>query len=414
MPTRLALMRDQVRYQPGSADAVFELAYEYFRLRNYNDAAIGFKRVLLTRPNDVEALNNYAVALYRTRRGDLARESLRRAGDLAAGHAVVQRNLGVVLDSQGRVADAVVAYAKAAKAAHEERKPKIESRARDARGYCLERLEKLDDAAREYDLAYELDGDNFQAKEDQALGQALLRRRHLEGLCKQLGKAKIEDLPRSDDEKKQDALDARTLDPRALEMRSQLRLDGFDEQLRGTPKPPPPPPPPESLQPVSLELLPEPWRPSGESVWLNGTGSRFLPPCRMMPKRDIPSLVPRWRKLKAVQNAAAAFGDDRVDHGGEYVPPRPAYLDPVGDVPRKKPIYYSNDKPGRGLGASVLRHRSNVRAALSTMGFEVLQLNTKLALHSVRARGRRDARRCSRVNWSTEYRVMTSRRSKPG
>ena len=47
MPTRLALMRDQVRYQPGSADAVFELAYEYFRLRNYNDAAIGFKRVLL-------------------------------------------------------------------------------------------------------------------------------------------------------------------------------------------------------------------------------------------------------------------------------------------------------------------------------------------------------------------------------
>ena len=151
MPTRLALMRDQVRYQPGSADAVFELAYEYFRLRNYNDAAIGFKRVLLTRPNDVEALNNYAVALYRTRRGDLARESLRRAGDLAAGHAVVQRNLGVVLDSQGRVADAVVAYAKAAKAAHEERKPKIESRARDARGYCLERLEKLDDAAREYD-----------------------------------------------------------------------------------------------------------------------------------------------------------------------------------------------------------------------------------------------------------------------
>ena len=97
MPTRLALMRDQVRYQPGSADAVFELAYEYFRLRNYNDAAIGFKRVLLTRPNDVEALNNYAVALYRTRRGDLARESLRRAGDLAAGHAVVQRNLGVVL-----------------------------------------------------------------------------------------------------------------------------------------------------------------------------------------------------------------------------------------------------------------------------------------------------------------------------
>jgi hypothetical protein len=52
MPTRLALMRDQVRYQPGSADAVFELAYEYFRLRNYNDAAIGFKRVLLTRPNE--------------------------------------------------------------------------------------------------------------------------------------------------------------------------------------------------------------------------------------------------------------------------------------------------------------------------------------------------------------------------
>jgi Flp pilus assembly protein TadD len=276
MPTRLALMRDQVRYQPGSADAVFELAYEYFRLRNYNDAAIGFKRVLLTRPNDVEALNNYAVALYRTRRGDLARESLRRAGDLAAGHAVVQRNLGVVLDSQGRVADAVVAYAKAAKAAHEERKPKIESRARDARGYCLERLEKLDDAAREYDLAYELDGDNFQAKENRALGQALLRRRHLDGLCKQLGKAKIEDLPRSDDEKKQDALDARTLDPRALEMRSQLRLDGFDEQLRGTPKPPPPPPPPESLQPVSLELLPEPWRPSGESVWLNGTLPVFI------------------------------------------------------------------------------------------------------------------------------------------
>ena len=237
MPTRLALMRDQVRYQPGSADAVFELAYEYFRLRNYNDAAIGFKRVLLTRPNDVEALNNYAVALYRTRRGDLARESLRRAGDLAAGHAVVQRNLGVVLDSQGRVADAVVAYAKAAKAAHEERKPKIESRARDARGYCLERLEKLDDAAREYDLAYELDGDNFQAKEDQALGQALLRRRHLEGLCKQLGKAKIEDLPRSDDEKTQDALDARTLDPRALRLEAPAVADArlFHKRLRRRP-----------------------------------------------------------------------------------------------------------------------------------------------------------------------------------
>ena len=60
-PSRLSLLRDEVRYQPSSPDAYFELGYEYFRLRNYSDAAISFKRVLLSRPQDFEALNNYGI-----------------------------------------------------------------------------------------------------------------------------------------------------------------------------------------------------------------------------------------------------------------------------------------------------------------------------------------------------------------
>ena len=69
-PSRLSLLRDEVRYQPSSPDAYFDLGFEYFRLRNYTDAAISYKRVLLSRPHDVEALNNYGVCLFRTRRGD--------------------------------------------------------------------------------------------------------------------------------------------------------------------------------------------------------------------------------------------------------------------------------------------------------------------------------------------------------
>lgn len=376
MPTRLALLRDEVRYKPDSSEAYFELGFEYFRLRNYTDAAINYKRVLLSRGSDAECWNNYGVALYRTKRGDKAREALQRAGDLAPDQGVIQYNLGVVVDSQGRLADAVVAYARASAAARKGGKKKLESKARDARGFCLERLEKLDDAAHEYDLAFQLDSENFNAKEDHALGQAMLRRRHLESLCKQLGKTDIAELPRSDAEKQQDAKDAKLCDPKALEMRSQLRLDVFDEQLRQVPKPPPPPPSePGPTLTLSLEALQQPWRPSGESVWLNGTGSRYLPPCKRVPKREVPSLVPRWRKLKQIQNAAQAFGDDRVDGGGEYVPPRPAYLDPIGDVPRKKPVYYIRDRPNVTLDPKVVVHRSAVRNALSTVGFD----STKLA-----------------------------------
>ena len=55
--------------------------------------------------------------------------------------------------------------------------------------------------------------------------------------------------------------------------------------------------------------------------------------------------------------------------GGEYVPPRPAYLNPVGDVPRRAPRYVTA-KRSRAPPVEVLRHRALVRTALSTVGFD--------------------------------------------
>ena len=72
--------------------------------------------------------------------------------------------------------------------------------------------------------------------------------------------------------------------------------------------------------------------------------------------------------------ANAAPGKPRSG-GGEYVHPRPAYLDPIGDVPRKRPVYYIRDRPNVTLDPKVVVHRSAVRNALSTVGFD----STKLA-----------------------------------
>ena len=368
-PSRLSLLRDEVRYQPSSPDAYFDLGFEYFRLRNYTDAAISYKRVLLSRPHDVEALNNYGVCLFRTRRGDKAREALERGADLGKDNAVVQRNWGVVVDSQGRLAEAVVAYERCAKAARASEKKKHESVARGARGYALERLGKVDLAAAEYDLAADLDPLNHHAKEDAKLGAALLRKRVWEKKALALGKRDQADVPRTDAEKAQEVADARTLDPKSMEMRAQLRSDSYDEQLRQVAKPPPAPERASSPM-LTFEALQQPWRPSGEAVWLNGYGDRYLPECKRQPYRFAPSLVPRWRSLKSAQNACLPMGPGGdVDPGGEYVPPRPAYLDPIGDVPRAKPIYHRERIP-RTLSLDVLSHRATVRDALGTVGFD--------------------------------------------
>ena len=92
-PTRLDLMRDQVRYQPSSVAALFDLAFEYFRLRNYEDAVVLYKRVLTADGKDAEAWCNYGLGLFRTKRGDEARAACQRAGDLAKTHGRIQRNL---------------------------------------------------------------------------------------------------------------------------------------------------------------------------------------------------------------------------------------------------------------------------------------------------------------------------------
>ena len=79
------------------------------------------------------------------------------------------------------------------------------------------------------------------------------------------------------------------------------------------------------------------------------------------------SLVPRWRAMKRIQNDLAAF-DTGVDPGGEYVQPKPSFMDPIGDVPRRAPLFHSTRRR-RPPPAELLRHRALVRTALSTVGF---------------------------------------------
>ena len=80
------------------------------------------------------------------------------------------------------------------------------------------------------------------------------------------------------------------------------------------------------------------------------------------------SLVPRWRAMKRIQNDLAAF-DTGVDPGGEYVQPKPSFMDPIGDVPRRAPLFHSTRRR-RPPPAELLRHRALVRTALSTAGFD--------------------------------------------
>ena len=80
------------------------------------------------------------------------------------------------------------------------------------------------------------------------------------------------------------------------------------------------------------------------------------------------SLVPRWRAMKRIQNDLAAF-DTGVDPGGEYVQPKPSFMDPIGDVPRRAPLFHSTRRR-RPPPAELLRHRALVRTALSTPGFD--------------------------------------------
>ena len=307
-PSRLSLLRDEVRYQPSSPDAYFELGYEYFRLRNYSDAAISFKRVLLSRPQDFEALNNYGVCLFRTKRGDKAREALERGADFGRDHAVVQRNWGVVVDSQGRLSEAVVAYERAARAAKEGARPALESKARQERGYALERLGKVDLASREYAEAARLDPDNFDAKEDHKLGQALVRRRELEKKALALGKLNPADVPRTDAEKAQDLADSRMLDPKSMEMRAQLRADCYDEKLRQGAKPPPPSQSRAESPTLSFESLQAPGAPRARRSGSTATATASCPSaacsrgatCRVRERGPPPGGVRRlWRVSKA-------------------------------------------------------------------------------------------------------------------
>ena len=109
---------------------------------------------------------NYGLALFRTRRGADAKTHAVLAGNLAPANGRIQRNTGVVLDSQNLVVEAGRAYALASTAFAASGEAKLESKTRAARGWCVERLGKTDEALAEYERAVALDPDNFNAKED--------------------------------------------------------------------------------------------------------------------------------------------------------------------------------------------------------------------------------------------------------
>ena len=248
--------------------ALFELAYEYFRLRQYDDAVVLFKRVLTADAKDPEAWCNYGLSLFRTKHGDEALAALRethardaasanaeavaalaakdaelaalgdaRAGELARTHGRIQRNLGVILDSQGFVPEAAKAYALAIDAFQARGDAKLEARTRNNRAFCVERRSAaeakdevlarrlLDEALAENRKAFELDADNFEAKEDVRILEAMVRRRDRlaaakkrkeeEKACKAEGKPYIAPLDPTEAEAQQAARDDKALDARA-------------------------------------------------------------------------------------------------------------------------------------------------------------------------------------------------------
>ena len=112
---------------------------------------------------------------------------------------------------------------------------------------------------------------------------------------------------------------------------------------------------------IDFALLTQPaWKP-GATVPAVGCGVRYLPPAKRVMPNGAPGLAPQWRKLKKL-TLASDFGDL---YDGEYIPARPAYLDPIGAVFRRAPVYSKSPKIHKPPSQQLLKNRATLRLALS-------------------------------------------------
>jgi tetratricopeptide (TPR) repeat protein len=150
------LVRRAVEFDPANADALYELASMLRVLRRYDEALAVLERHRRLVPGDSQALAQMGRCLVGSQRFAEAESVLRRALE-GLDDADTHFNLGVALDRQGRLPEAVAEYQRAL-----DRNPNHKE-ALNYLGVSLVRQGKLDQAAREFERLISTDPDNADA-----------------------------------------------------------------------------------------------------------------------------------------------------------------------------------------------------------------------------------------------------------
>lgn len=365
MVNALAELRDVVRSKPQDAEAQFNVGYYLQKRGKHKDAAAYYRKSLALHGNFSEAMNNLAAALFMMGQHVASLRELERASRLRPRCGITQRNKALVLDWLHRGGEACVNYKRATELLVAAGQDKMASNTFHLLGFALQRAGMTEDAITAYRRALRWGDIPGKCKDD--LNFVLAMQRQSRGYL-------------SEEQRKRDQT---YLYPGALNARIQQHSAQLGKELRQLPRPSAQAGPP-AADAGRLRGRPS-WRPAAYGAWLKGfRDERYLP--IIGHKRGSPSLqlAPRWRAAKKAAIAAVgpnAAASDLI-RDGEYVPPRPAYLDPIGNVPQCTPLVARATK-GRpsttpSITAALLQQRSTVRRLLATVGFDSTELARQL------------------------------------
>lgn len=371
MVSTLLELCDIVRSKPHDAEAQFDVGYYLQKRGKHKDAANYYRKCLALHSDFTEAINNLAAALFIMGQHVASLREFERASKLRPYCGITQRNKAIVLDSLHRDRDACVDYRRATELMVAAGLDKMAASTFHLFGFALLRAGLTEDAIAAYRRAIKLCDSPAKYKDD--LNFVLAIQRQSRGCLSE----------------EQRNRDQSYLYPGALNARLQQHAAQLVNEVSLLPRTSAQVNPREG-NPGRMRRRPS-WMPAAYGAWLQGfRDERYLP--IIGHKRGSPSLqlAPRWRAAKKA--AMAAMGPNAVAsdliRDGEYVPPRPAYLDPIGNVPRCAPVVAgaTNRLPrtNPSITASSLQKRSMVRHLLATVGFDSTGLAKQLDESSVK------------------------------
>ncbi|KAJ8604908.1 hypothetical protein CTAYLR_004332 [Chrysophaeum taylorii] len=336
----LVSLRDAIRFKPKDADAHFDVARYLSKRDRPREALIYYRRTVALRPEDAEAANNLGVTLFRTGDHEAAHKILESAARRFPDHGVIHLNLGLATDALARHKAACVIYRRAADLLSSSSSRSV---AYHAMGFALERTGFAQEAIDAYREGLRCDADNVSCRDDLRFALAIQRRDERKK-TKRGGGDDDDDEVRALDRVQQER-DQPFIHPAALAARLQQRLAQLGEELRELPRECQNEPTRVVVgrdKPVVVSC----WKPPGPGV--DGFhDDRNLPVVGIDTKRRVcPQLAPTWRAKRRIRHPADLI------HNGDYVPPRPAYLDPLGDVPRPEPIFARRLRPATSSAAA--------------------------------------------------------------